>query len=393
LIKHAFPRYSAFFFLKVIFVMIQQHPPLVFSQPLQKKIDHLKSKRRSVRLGRLESDSKLVLAPMAAICNAPFRLLMETLGAGLTVSELISAHGINYKNDHTLKMLRIDPREKNVGIQLFGEEANSLRAAAEVAQEAGAKWIDLNMGCPVKKVVTKGAGAALLRQVHDLSPLLETIKKNLQVPLTIKIRLGWDSDELNAAEIAHIAYNSGVEFVAIHGRTRAQGYSGEANWEFIDRVCLQAKLPIIGNGDLHSPLRTFQQLQVSSCHALMLGRGPLRNPFIFLESLDSEAMREMEKTKEYTSLFTGADYWEVILMLKKCYEEHNADERYVSVQIRKFIAWYSAGYPNSVALRQKVFSGTDLLEVMKEAQKFFEELKELKKSVHFTDQLMSSGHG
>ena len=154
---------------------------------------------------------------MSAICNAPYRLLMEDLGAGGTVSELISCHGINYGNERTRHMLKLDPREKNVGIQLFGEDKDAMAKAAKVAEEFNPKFIDINMGCPVRKVVTKGGGSALLRDTKKLGAFFGEIKKAIKIPLTIKIRTGWDQDSINAPEVIHIAKEEGVEFVAIHG--------------------------------------------------------------------------------------------------------------------------------------------------------------------------------
>ncbi len=219
-----------------------------FSAPLQSKVKLLKDKRESISLGRVEFESNLLLAPMASICTPPFRLLMEDLGAGGTVSELISCHGINYENKKTLDMLKIDEREKNTGIQLFGEDADAMAKAAVIAQRSNPKFLDINMGCPVKKVVSKGGGSALMKDIEALAPLFSKVRSAINVPLTIKIRTGWDNDSLNALEIEKIAREEGIEFLAIHGRTRNQQYSGLANWEYIEELANHSKIPIIGNG-------------------------------------------------------------------------------------------------------------------------------------------------
>jgi nifR3 family TIM-barrel protein len=200
---------------------------------------------------------------------------MEDLGAGGTVSELISCHGINYGNHRTLEMLKIHPLERNVGIQLFGEDGESMAKAAEVAESYGPKFIDINMGCPVNKVVTKGGGSALLKEVQNLAPMFEKIRSRLKIPLSIKIRTGWDSTSLNADEVLNIAHNSGIEWVAIHGRTRTQQYTGLANWNYIEGLTEKKKLPLIGNGDLHHPYGVSERLQNTSCEALMIARGAL----------------------------------------------------------------------------------------------------------------------
>lgn len=353
-----------------------------FSPSLQKKIAELSSKKNKTQLGSLSFSSKLLLAPMASICNAPFRLLMEDLGAGGTVSELISCHGINYGSQATLEMLRIAKNEKNIGLQLFGDDAEALARAAVVAESFAPKWIDLNMGCPVKKVVTKGGGSALLRDTSKLGIFFETIKKSIKVPFTIKIRIGWDQDELNAGEIIHIAQESGVEFVAIHGRTRAQQYTGRADWNFIENLCVTSSLPLIGNGDLHTSITTYRKLQETSCDALMLARGPLRNPFQFLESLTPEP-----------SKFCGPDYWEVIFRLYEYYQQFFENERTVSIQLKKFIAWFAAGFPHAVQVRQKIFSDLSLKDSLNVAQDFFMNLGDTKKNVPQDDVFMTSGHG
>ena len=242
-----------------------------FSESLQSKIDHLKARRTPVQLGSVKFDSPLLLAPMSAICNAPYRLLMEDLGAGGTVSELISCHGINYGNDRTRHMLKIDPLEKNIGLQLFGEDPVAMGNAAKVAEEFSPKFIDINMGCPVRKVVTKGGGSALLKEPKKLGEMFSQVKKSINVPLTIKIRTGWDSDSINAPEVIRIAKEEGVEFVAIHGRTRVQQYTGQANWELLEHIAEISPLPIIGNGDLHTAEATLERLKNTRCQALMLG--------------------------------------------------------------------------------------------------------------------------
>tara|TARA_R110002072_G_scaffold64203_4_gene159595 strand:- start:38970 stop:40061 length:1092 start_codon:yes stop_codon:yes gene_type:complete len=361
--------------------------PKPFSPTLQKKIDLLKAKRTAIKLGDIHFDSPLLLAPMSAICNYPFRLLMEELGAGGTVSELISCHGINYKNERTKEMLYIHPREKNIGIQLFGEDPEAMAKAALVAQESEPKFIDINMGCPVRKVVSKGGGSALLRDTSKLAPFFALMKKNLEVPLTIKIRTGWDTDSINAPEIIHIAKEEGVEFVAIHGRTRTQQYKGHANWDLLEMFARTSPLPIIGNGDLHTPYATQLRMKTSACQALMLGRGSLRNPFIFLESY-------LENPKE--EFFTPDDYWEVIERYFEYLQDYATRERTLIVQMRKIIVWFVAGFPGVAKLRGDLFAAKELEDVLKITEEFFRELtinKQLSKDIDHEKPFMAGGHG
>lgn len=324
---------------------------------------------------------------MAGICNIPFRLLMEDLGAGGTVSELVSCHGINHGNQRTLDMLKIHKREEVVGLQLFGEDAEALTRAALKCEEFGPGWIDINMGCPVNKVVQKGGGSAMMKEIEKLAPLFEQMRSKMNVPLTIKIRTGWDQDHRNAAEILNIAYNSGIEFVAIHGRTRTQQYTGLADWDFIEGLQEVRKIPLVGNGDLHHPILVADRLQKTNCEALMIARGALRNPFIFLESLDPTYAYKKK------SDFSGSDYWEVIQRLWTYIEETFGDERMLIVQARKLIVWFAAGFPHSANFRGQVNTAPTANDTYKITQDYFLSLGDAQKSINYDEAFMSSGHG
>ncbi len=355
-----------------------------FSSELQKKIDLLKSRRKAITLGSLSFESPLLLAPMSSICNAPFRLLMEDLGAGGTVSELISCHGINYKNVRTTEMLRIDSREKNVGLQLFGEGAEAMAQAAIVAEEYKPKFIDINMGCPVKKVVGTGAGSSLLKDTTALPKLFSTIKKSISVPLTIKIRIGWDFDSINALEVIHIAKEEGVDFVAVHGRTRSQQYTGLADWNYLNTLGEKAPLDIIGNGDLHTPNLVRESLQTSKCQALMLGRGPLRNPFLFLEPY---------LTESDDFYFTPNDHLEVLNKLIEYSRDYAHSEHILLISIRKHLIWMAAGYNNVSSFRDIIFKTPDLGETLKLSEEFFHGQNGERKRLQDHNTFMTSGHG
>lgn len=355
-----------------------------FSQGLQDKIALLSERRTPVRLGGVDFNSPLLLAPMSQICSAPFRLLMEELGAGGTVSELISCHGINYGNQRTREMLRIDEREECIGIQLFGEEENAMAQAALVAQEFAPKFIDINMGCPVRKVVSKGGGSALLKETAKLGHFFKTIKSALEVPLTIKIRTGWDDQNLNAEEVIHIAREEGVEFVAIHGRTRTQQYTGHANWEYLEHIASLAPLPVIGNGDLHSAKATKNRLHQTRCQALMLGRGPLRDPFIFLKAFEDY---------QDEVIFTPRDYLEVIDRLVGYMEGYTDRERTLLIQMRKHIMWFAAGFGKAGPFRNSLFAAKTLEETLKLTRDYFLSLGEDDKDLDLQEEFMTSGHG
>ena len=355
-----------------------------FSPKLQEKVDLLKARRPGVKLGEISFDSPLLLAPMSAICNAPYRLLMEDLGAGGTVSELISCHGINYGNERTRHMLKLFKEEKNIGLQLFGEDAEAMAKAAKVAQDFGPKFIDINMGCPVRKVVTKGGGSALLKDTKKLGHFFKTIKSALDIPLTIKIRTGWDSDSINAPEVIKIAEGEGIEFVAVHGRTRTQQYQGQANWDLLESLAMTSPLPLIGNGDLHTSLLTKTRLKVTACQALMLGRGPLRDPFIFLSSFINEG----ENIN-----FSGNDYLEVIERLYNYQQDYALNDRIMLTQMKKFIVWMSAGFPGVAKFRGEIFSSKTLDEILEKCVLFFKPFNEMDKDIDHSQAFMAGGHG
>jgi len=355
-----------------------------FSSELQSKIDLLKARRTPVQLGSVHFDSPLLLAPMSSIGTAPYRLLMEDLGAGGTVSELISCHGINYKNIRTHEMLKIDPLEKNTGLQLFGESPEAMAQAAKVAEEFGPKFIDINMGCPVKKVVGTGAGSSLLKDTSTLGHFFAEIKKSIQIPLSIKIRTGWDHDSVNAMEVIHIAREEGIEFVAVHGRTRSQQYTGNANWQLLEQLGAKAPLDIIGNGDLHTVNFVREKMKTTNCSALMLGRGPLRNPFLFLEPYINESE---------DLFFTPEDHFEVMQKLVEYTAGYAHSEHTQLISVRKHLIWMAAGYNNVSSFRDLVFKTPELSETMKISEEFFSTQKDKRKRLQDHDSFMTSGHG
>ena len=359
-----------------------------YTPSLRKKIENISKRRTPLSMGRVNLASPLILAPMSSICQAPFRLLMEELGAGATVSELISCHGINRHNEKTLKMLRIDPREKNMGIQLFGEDAGAMARAADIACNSDVRpaFIDINMGCPVRKVVSKGGGAALLREPRKLGKFFCSIRKAIPVPLTAKIRTGWDASDINVQEVVEVAEGEGLEFVAIHGRTRAQQYTGRADWKLLESLAAKVSLPLVGNGDLHSAESVRYRLQRTCLAALMLGRGPLRHPFLFLTSLLEEGERDP---------FGPADYWEVAWRYNVLLEEASLPVRNRLVQMRKIIPWFAAGLPGACAFRGRLFQFSCLKEVLLHSRGFFLAAQERGegKSFSLSKAFLSGGHG
>lgn len=361
-----------------------------FSPQLQAKIDLLMRYRTPIRLGDVEMSNKLVLAPMAQITHLPFRLLMSQLGAGMGISELVSAKGINYKNDKTLHMLSTSKYETTKGLQLFGEEVPAMVEAAQVAQTYNPEFIDINMGCPVNKVTKKGGGSALLKRTEGLSELFSEMRKSINIPLSIKIRTGWDETCRNAIDICQIAYDAGVEFVSIHGRTRAQLYRGLADWDFLESVAKEAPLPILGNGDLVNPEMIYQKSLTTNCQALMIGRGALKNPFIFLEALVSESERR-------EIIFTPKDFLEIYFHYYDYLSQHFDWEPKIMITLKKQIMWWSYGLTNASHFRESVFPCKSMDQLHDLVGTYFESFSadpyQFRQKLHFDQSFMTAGHG
>jgi len=322
------------------------------------------------------------MAPLSGITDVCFRRLMDEMGAGVLISELVSAKGLLYNSGRTRRMIRVHANPGTlVGVQLFGESAEDIIEACRFVEEAGADFLDINLGCPVKKVVKKGCGAALLRDPAHLERFLYKIKTHIGLPLTVKMRTGWDDSELTIHECVRAAGNAGCEWAAVHGRTRAQGYAGQADWDLIRQVTRAAAIPVIGNGDIRDARRARLRLREADADAVMIGRGALRNPWIFRECTGEleprHAPDRMKLVRRYLEL------------LQSCY-----DVRHTLILMRKLIVWISAGHPDSAALRRRLFTLGSVRDVTHLAEEFFAAISHLPlPQFEETEAFMMGGHG
>ncbi len=338
-----------------------------------------------VQLGPFELEHPFLLAPMAGITNSPFRRLMRSLGAPLVVSELVSATGIEYGGAKTLELLRFSADERPVGLQIFGEDEQHLVNGARFVERLGADFVDLNLGCPVPKVVKKGAGSAMCRNPSRLGEILAAMVRAVKIPVTIKIRTGWDSESRNALEIVRAAADAGVAWVAIHGRTRAQGYSGQADWEFISEVKARSPLPIIGNGDVNTAEQALARLRGSGVDAVMLGRGALRNPFVF------DQARALWEGREI--VVPAPQRYLKLLERQRVLLEGAFNERTAMIHARKFLSWYSAGFGGANEFRKTVFSTADPAALWTAGREFFERDAAARDGSFLAQPFLMGGHG
>ena len=338
-----------------------------------------------IQLGPFQLRHPFILAPMAGITNSPFRRLMRRQSSSMVISELVSANGIEYAGPKTLDLLRFHEEERILGLQIFGEDTDLLCKAAQYVEKLGADFVDLNLGCPVPKVVKKGAGSAMCKDPISLGKTLTAMVKSVKIPVTIKIRTGWDAQTRNALEVVQAATDAGVQWVAIHGRTRAQGYSGEADWDFIGEIKAKSTLPILGNGDITTPDVAVKKFETYGVDAVLIGRGALRNPFIFkqAEALWNGKTYGLPQAEDYIGLLQ-----EQQKMLHEIYPARSA-----MIHARKFLAWYSAGFPGCHEFRSQVFSIPEPEALWQEATRFFERRTRERDLKFLSQPFLMGGHG
>lgn len=301
----------------------------------------------SLKIGNVTLENNLILAPMAGVTDLPFRLLCKEQGAGLICTEMISAKAIYFKNKNTETLMEIDERERPVSLQLFGSDPDLMAEIARQIEPRNFDILDINMGCPVPKVVNNGEGSALMKNPRLVHEIVSKVSNAIEKPLTIKIRKGFAEDCVNAVEIAKIAEDAGAAAVAVHGRTREQYYAGNADWDIIRKVKEAVSIPVIGNGDVDSPQKAEALVRETGCDGIMIGRAVQGNPWLFSQIL------HYQKTGELLPKPGMEEVKKMILRHAKMQLEYKGN--YTGMrEMRKHVAWYTTGMPHSASVRRMV---------------------------------------
>jgi len=321
-----------------------------------------------LQIGALELENWLVMAPMAGITNLPFRLTVKGLGAGLVTTEMISAMGLTGGKQKTFGYLKSHPAEKPLAAQLFGSRSDVIARAAQMVVESGADIVDINMGCPAKKVVRTGAGASLLRDVKKVAEIVTAVRSRCPVPLTAKIRAGWSPDQTVAREIAHVIEDCGADAITIHPRFASQGFSGHADWALIGEVKDRARIPVIGNGDVLKPSHALKMKTETGCDGVMIGRGAVGNPWIFKQILDLDQGLPVSNPRlsERRSL---------ILEHGRLLSQSIGEQR-AARAMRGLLLHYTKGLPHSCRFRGRITQIKDLESLIATLDHYFSTLKD-----------------
>lgn len=319
------------------------------------------------KIGNVEIKNRVVLAPMAGVCDSAFRTIIKEMGCGLITAEMVSDKAIFYGNKKTIDMLFMTDYERPLSQQIFGSDVDSFVSSAKyIYENMHPDIIDINMGCPVPKVALRAqAGSALLKDPEKVYEIVSSVKKAVPIPVTVKIRSGWDFNSINAVEIASIVEKAGADAITVHPRTRSQGYSGKADWNIIKQVKEKVSIPVIGNGDILSCYDAKRMMDETGCDAVMIGRGVLGNPWLIKECVDY-----LESGKE-PSVVSSLDRLNMILhhlsLIRK-----NKDEHIAVLEMRSHAAWYLKGVKKSSLLKQKLFKATKIDEFEELIRNFIE---------------------
>ncbi|MGC8596150.1 MAG: tRNA dihydrouridine synthase DusB [Candidatus Kryptoniota bacterium] len=308
-----------------------------------------------ISLGKYLLNKPIALAPMEDVTDLPFRLLCKEFGADIVYTEFISSEGLTRAARKSIDKLLISDLERPVGIQIFGSDSDVMADAARIAEDAGADFIDINAGCWVPKVASRGAGAGLMRDLKTLEAIIQQVRKAVKIPVTLKTRLGWDSNSITIFDVADICAEAGLSALAIHARTRDQRHDGEANWDWIRKVKEVAKLPIIGNGDIREPADAIEMFEFTKCDGVMIARGAINNPWIFrqIKSLMNGKLPVKPSLEERINICLRHIEMEI---------ELKGEKRGI-LEFRKYYHGYFHGLPNASILRSKLVRLNSLAEI------------------------------
>jgi len=323
------------------------------------------------KIGNVEIKNKIVLAPMAGISNTSFRKIIKEMGAGLIYAEMVSDKAITYGNDKTFSLLKMDNMERPIAQQIFGSDKESFVLAAKKIEETmHPDIIDINMGCPVPKVAVRAqAGSALLKNPQKIYEIVSAVVKSVKVPITVKIRSGWDEKHINAVEVAKVCEKAGASAITVHARTRSQGYSGKANWDIIKEVKENVSIPVIGNGDVTTPELCKKMLDYTKCDAVMIGRGVLGNPWL---------IRDCIAYLDKGIVMPSPTIEDKINMMKRHYEllVKDKNEKVALLEIRSFIMWYLKVLPNNKEIKNKICQAKSSEEIFNIIDEYLSYIKE-----------------
>lgn len=330
---------------------------------------------KNLKIGNVELNNNVILAPMAGVTDITYRSICKSFGVGLVYTEMISAKGLYYKDIKTNQLMKINPENRPVSIQIFGSDPDIMANIVEndINQRQDIDIIDINMGCPAPKIVKSGDGSALMKTPKLAGEIINKIKNSSNKPVTAKIRAGWDDKSINAVEFAKVLEYNGVDLIVVHGRTREQFYTGKADYNIIREVKKSVSIPVIGNGDIYSPQDAANMMDVTNCDGVMIGRGILGNPWLILNVI---------KRLNGDSNFYEPTPKDKIEMLKKHAEmmKNELDEKIAVLEIRKHAGWYIKGMKNSTDIRSKInkISGmNDLFQILNNYIENYEQKKKL----------------